>query len=134
MFSPPLPFVHSVPQHHVPFVLTRRPLFHFGFSLPFSSASHCLFNQDRLPSILDALTLDHFEIHQNMRVPEEKRKKNIGVNGSVHVSLICTFCHFSSKDFCVYKTPTAYYRAVSTGVASRVRCRHLRPDWQSFGP
>ena len=84
MFSPPLPFVHSIPQHHVPFVLTRRPLFHFGFTLPFSSASHCLFNQDRLPSILDALTLDRFEIHENMRVPEEKRKKNVRVNGGLY--------------------------------------------------
>ena len=108
MSSVPLPFVHSIPQHHVPFVLTRRPLSIFGFTPPLSSASHCLFNQDRFPSILDALTLDRFEIHQNMRVPEEKRKKNVGVNGSVHVSLNCTIWLFFPQDFFVYKTPTAY--------------------------
>ena len=58
-----LPFVNSLSQHHAPFVLIRKPFFLVGFLLPLSSASRCLFNQDRFPSILDALTLDRFEIH-----------------------------------------------------------------------
>ena len=60
----------------------------FGFTLPLDVASHCLFDQDRFPWILDALTLDRFEIHQNMRVPEEKRKKNVGVNGGLYFWLV----------------------------------------------